>query len=65
MAEGTIGEGETRDHDHLCFHPLCETKVSKVIGVQSPWHLPCHPGQTIKMVLGIQDEAGDNGRKLA
>ena len=65
MAEGTIGEGETRDHDHLGFHPLHQTEVSKVIGVQSPRRLPCHSGWTVQMVLGIQDEAGDIGRKLA
>ena len=65
MAEGAIGEGGTRDYDHLGFNPLCQTEVLKAIGVQSPWHLPCHPGQTIQMVLGIQDEAGDIGRKLA
>ena len=65
MAEGIIGEGGTRDYNHLGFNPLCQTEVSKVIGVQSPLHLPCHPGQTIQMVLGIQDEAGDIGRKLA
>ena len=65
MAKGTIGEGETRDHNHLGFHPLCQTEVSKVIGVQSPRHLPYHPSQTVQMVLGIQDKAGDIGRKLA
>ena len=64
MAEGAIGEGETRDHDHLGFHPLHWTEVSKVIGVQSPWHLPYHPSWTVQMVLGIQDEAGGIGRKL-
>ena len=64
MAEGTMGEGETRDHDHLGSHPLRWTKVLKVIGVQSPWHLPYHPGQTIQMVLGIQDKAGGIRRKL-
>ena len=64
MAEGTIGEGGIRDYDHLGFHPLCQTEVSKVIGVQSPWHLPYHPGWTIQMVLDIQDEAGDIRRKL-
>ena len=65
MAEGAIGEGGIRDHNHLGCHPLCQTEVSKVIGVQSPQHLPYHPGQTIQMVLGIQDEAGDIRRKLA
>ena len=65
MAEGTIGEGGTRDYDHLGFNPLCQTEVSKVIGVQAPQRLPCHPGWTVQMVLGIQDEAGDTGRKLA
>ena len=62
-AKGAIG-GETKDHDHLGFHPLCQTKASKVTGVQSPQHLLCHPGLTAQMVLGIQDEAVDNGRKL-
>ena len=65
MAKGTIGEGGIRDYDHLGFHPLCQTKVSKAIGVQSPWRLPYHPSQTVQMVLGIQDEAEDIGRKLA
>ena len=65
MAEGIIGEGETRDHDHLGFHPFCQTKGSRVIGVQSQWHLPYHPSWTTQMVLDIQDEAGDIGRKLA
>ena len=64
MAEGIIGEGETRDHDHLGFHPLCQTEGSRVIGVQSQWHLPYHPSRTVQMVLGIQDEAGGIGRKL-
>ena len=65
MAEGAIGEGETRDHNHLGSHPLHQTEVSKAIGVQSPWCLPYHPGQTVQMVLGIQDEAGGIRRKLA
>ena len=65
MAKGAIGEGETRDHDHLGFHPLCWTEVSKAIGFQPPRHLPYHPSQTVQMVLGIQDEAGGIGRKLA
>ena len=66
MAESTIG-GEIRDYDHLGFHPLCQTEVLKVIGVQSPWCLPYpyHPSWTVQMVLGIQDETGDIGRKLA
>ena len=65
MAEGTIGEGGIGDFNHLGCHPLHQTEVSKVIGVRSQWHLPYHPSQTIQMVLGIQDEAGDIGRKLA
>ena len=65
MAEGAIGEGETRDHDHLGFHPFCQTEVSKAIGVQSPQHLPYHPSMTIQMVLGVQDKAGGIRRKLA
>ena len=65
MAEGSIVEGETRDHNHLGSHPLCQTEVSKAIGVQSPRHLPYHPSWTIQMVLGIQDEAGGIRRKLA
>ena len=64
MAKGIIGEGGIGDYDHLGCHPFCQTEVSKVIGVQSPWHLPYHPGQTIQMVPGIQDEAGDIRRKL-
>ena len=58
MAKGTIGEG------HLGFNPLCQIEVLKVIGVQSPWHLPYHPGQTVQMVLDVQDEVGDIRRKL-
>ena len=65
VAKGKIGEGGTRDYDHLGFNPLFQTEFSKSIGVQSPWHLPCHPGRTIQMVLGIQDEARDIRRKLA
>ena len=63
-AEGAIGEGETRDYDYLGFNPPRQTEVLKAIGVQSPWHLPCHPDRTVQMVLGIQDEAGDIGRRL-
>ena len=63
-AEGAIGEGGTRDYDCLGFDPPHQTEVLKAIGVQSPWHLPCHPSRTIHMVLGIQDEAGDIGRRL-
>ena len=64
MAKGAIGEGGIRDYNHLGCHPLHQTKVLKAIGVQSPWCLPYHPGQTIQMVPGIQDKAGDIGRKL-
>ena len=64
MAEGIIGEGGIGDYDHLGCHPLCQTEVSKAIGVQSPQRLPYHPSQTIQMVPGVQDEAGDIGRKL-
>ena len=63
-AKGATGGGETKDHNHLDFHPLCQTEVSRVTGVQSPWHLPGHPSQTIQMVLGICNETGDDGRKL-
>ena len=65
MAEGIIGEGETRGHDHLGFHPLRWIEGLRVIGVQSQWHLPYHPGWTIQMVLDVQDEAGGIERKLA
>ena len=65
MAKGTIGEGQTRDHNHLGSHPLCRTKVLKAIGVQTPQHVPYHPGWTVQMVLGIQDKAGGIRRKLA
>ena len=65
MAEGIIGEGETRGHDHLGFNPLCWIEGSRVIGVQSQWRLPYHPSQTVQMVLDVQDEAGDIERKLA
>ena len=60
----TTGGGETKDHNHPDIYPLCQTEALKVTGVQSPWHLPGHPGQTVQMVLGICDETGDNGRKL-
>ena len=59
-----IGRGETKDNNHPDINPLCWTEVSKVIGVQSPQHLPGHPGWTTQMVLGISDETGDDGRKL-
>ena len=64
-AKGAIGEGGTRDYDCLGFDPPHQTEVSKAIGVQSPWLLPCHPGQIVQMVLGTQDEAGDIERRLA
>ena len=48
-----IGGGEAKDNKHPDINPLCQTEVSKVTGVQSPWHLPGHPGQTVQMVLGI------------
>ena len=65
MAEGVIGEGETRDCNLLGFHPLCQIEGSRVIGVQSQWCLPYHPGWTVQMVLDVQDEAGGIKRKLA
>ena len=65
MAEGIIGEGETRGHNHLGFHPLCQIEGLRVIGVQSQWRLPYHPGWTIQMVLDVQDKAGGIKRKLA
>ena len=64
MAKGAIGEGGIRDYNHLGFLPLHQTEVLKVIGVQSPWHLPYHPSWTVQMVLGVQDETRDIGRKL-
>ena len=64
MAKGIIGEGETRDHDCLGFHPFHRIEGSRVIGVQSQWRLPHHPSQTIQMVLDIQDEAGGIMGKL-
>ena len=63
-AVATTGGGETKDHNHLDFYPLGQTEALKVTGVQSPRHLPGHPGLTIQMVLGICNETGDNGRKL-
>ena len=59
-----IGGGETKDKYHPDINPLCWTKVLKVIGVQSPQHLPGHSSWTIQMVLGIRDKTGDDGRKL-
>ena len=58
------GGGETKDHNPLDIYPLCQTKASKATGVQSPWCLLGHPGQTVQMVLGIHDKTGDDGRKL-
>ena len=65
MAMGVIGEGETRGHDCLGFHHLCQIEGSRVIGVQSQWHLPYPPGWTIQMVLDAQDEEGGIEWKLA
>ena len=65
VAKGIIGEGETRGHNCLGFHPLCQIEGSRVIGVQSQWCLPYHPGQTVQMVLDVQDEAGGIEKKLA
>ena len=48
-----IGGGETKDNKHPDINALRRTKVLKVTGVQSQWHLPGHPSQTIQMVLGI------------
>ena len=64
VAEGIIGEGETRGRYCLGFHPLRQIEGLRVIGVQSQWCLPYHPGQTVQMVLDIQDKAGGIGRKL-
>ena len=64
MAKGLIGEGETRGHYRLGFHPPHQIEGSRVIGVQSQWCLPYHPSWTIQMVLDIQDEAGGIERKL-
>ena len=62
--EGAIGEGGIRDHGHLDFHPLPQTKVSKAIRVHSLWCLPYHPGQTIQMVPDDPDEVEGIVRKL-
>ena len=64
VAEGKMGEGGTRDYDHLGFNPLHQTEVLKVIGVQSPWRLPCHPGQTIQMVLAFKTRQETSGGNL-
>ena len=64
MAERIIGDGETRGLGCLGFHPFCWIEGSRVIGVQSQWCLPYHPGRTIQMVLDIQDEAGGIEKKL-
>ena len=60
----TTGGGDTKDHNPSDIYPLCQTEALKATGVQSPWYLLGHPGQTIQMVLGIHNETGDNGRKL-
>ena len=65
IAKGIIGEGETRGCNHIGFHHLCWIEGSRVIGVQSQWHLPYHPGQTVQMVLDAQDEAGGIKEKFA
>ena len=64
-AEATIGEGETRDHCPLGFHPLPQTEVLRVIGVQCPQYLQYHPGQIVQMNLDILDKAGGIEKKLA
>ena len=63
-AMAIIGGGETKDNNHPDINPLCQTKVLKVIGVQSSRHLPGHPSQTTQMVLGICNKTGEDGRKL-
>ena len=63
-AASATGGGETEDHIHIDFYPLHRTEASIVTGVQSPQHLPGHPGRTAQMVLGVHNEKGDDGRKL-
>ena len=63
-AMAVIGRGETKDNNHPDINPPHWTEVSKVIGVQSPRHLPGHLGRTVQMVLGIHVKRGDDGRKV-
>ena len=63
-ATAATGGGETKDHNPPDIYPLCQTKASRAIGVQSPWHLLGHPSWTIQTVLAIHDGTGDDGRKL-
>ena len=57
-AEGIIGDKGTSDPGHPSFLPLPQTMVLKVIEVQYPWHLQCHPGQTAQMDPDALDEGG-------
>ena len=62
-AKGIIGDKGTSDSYHPSSLPLPQTVVSKVIGVPCPWHLQCHPGQTIQMDPDILDEVGGIEKK--
>ena len=57
-AKGTIGDKGTSNFGHPSFLPLPQTVVLKVIEVQYPRCLQCHPGWTALMGPGIPDEAG-------
>ena len=63
-AMAATGGGEAKDHNPPDIYPLCQTKALRATGVQSPRHLLGHPGRTVKTVLGIHNETGDDGRKL-
>ena len=62
-AEGIIGDEGNSDLSHLSFFPLPQTVVLKVIEVQYPQHLQCHPSQTAQMGPDVLDEAGGIKKK--
>ena len=44
--------------------PFTRWRFLKVIGIQHPWHPPCHPSLTVLIGLDTLDVVGDIGRKL-
>ena len=61
---GVVGDGGTNGLGCPGFLPLPKTMVSKVIGVQYPWHLRCHLNRTAQMGPDILDEVeGIEGKR--